>query len=1390
MIQQQRLETCAPTRTFNFHVEDTSDRCYRDVVGFLLDRGGKRVAYTRKYSKLEKRRLPAKSLPLVLWTLNEKDIDFADLESFQVCNHFEGIGQLTTKRGFCELLREMQWMSYEAHDIAPRCYNLGDPLHREEFVEDFKLTAAIMLLKCALQAACLDLAKSSSSSSSSSSHPPTSGYDIGGINLSRPMLRTCLQVCCRYLRIRREGEWPGVERTLESLESDVGQVNVYLTDGPEWAGILQTSYAIAEQDLNLGAVPGAWQTVYRAMHNSRAGSGGDGCSLAQAKGRGDAFILRTWVVLRALQSVNLQFDMDGSKNIWVVKAPEACRGLGLKVLHRLEDILECERGMGGRTVQKYVETPLLAPLQAVTQPSSPSHSDARQSKRRGQAIPAPVVSSQAPPLLSKFDLRIWVVVTSFEPLVVAHVYPRVYGRRCGSPYSASIKSLGDSFVHLTNYSIQRKSAGPESGESIDAAALANNISTSSSSNSKSDKASVRRLRNVCDSFRGTGPPQAQAKETDLLVPHDEILRVVSCHRTYRETRWADEVWPAIKRKIYATLESSKSSITPRERSFEFLGFDVILDKDLTPWILEVNMSPAMAHRSTAQSALIADMVQGLMALAVLPSTGELEKVGDPIVPCCANLFDRGEDGFDRGFTGSGARTLNSEPPESAINWEPLEDPYAGTRKLKTLVPRQVRPAPLQCRFASEWSDAPPSLPPSSSSRPRPKSASGTSRPSSGAGFTFAFNASRAAGGTLDVSFAVVGHAIQPRGIEIHDTLCTNFSKLLLLQAWARLRLIRLRKFHEACRLASIKIEALARGFLAKCCLYRLRRFRAARCLQCLVRQWSAHALMVRRRWRRAAIRVQIRVRILLARRRIMRLRRLRAVRLIQRWGRRLRDVWCRRAAFRIVMAARSWLTRRRRCARIVFHLVALHYRRRVRAVRCMQVLFRCCLTRCKEAKRLRIALAEAAARKGREWSLAAIEHRRAWGQAVSVKLEILVYNEIHAMASEVAVECYAAALLEAAEEEAVQAAAREEMRLVRELQEASRLAAHPLSPGERERAYGEMLRQLDIAGTPLPLGLAYTSSPGTHTLDPASCRRSCDEGEGEGVDKEQVEDEDEDEVDTGDGECPPNTETLHPDQNSPPFSVPRSSTELLPGLHHVREYQDILRAQRDGQIRLLHLLDCGHGQIKDFQEGGSVAVPSALLLPRSKSSQGIRTFRPSTERVPQPPPAPPAPRVSVRPVSAAAKLGKREAREDRKNGKVESITRFPKHVRGTPLEKSTCVESVQVGMAQKKKIKKKKSSTSLETHYVETHCVAFLNPYVFAPAPLRPRHHEAPDWRQPINAINAASDHEREFRDAATRHETERSNLLQSMLNNLLPSAAERYNFSSTKAPRIRPQVH
>jgi tubulin polyglutamylase TTLL4 len=57
----------------------------------------------------------------------------------------------------------------------------------------------------------------------------------------------------------------------------------------------------------------------------------------------------------------------------------------------------------------------------------------------------------------KYDLRVYVLVTSYNPLKV-YVYNDGLVRFATEPYTVDPKTVNHKFVHLTNFSINKKNA--------------------------------------------------------------------------------------------------------------------------------------------------------------------------------------------------------------------------------------------------------------------------------------------------------------------------------------------------------------------------------------------------------------------------------------------------------------------------------------------------------------------------------------------------------------------------------------------------------------------------------------------------------------------------------------------------------------------------------------------------------------------------------------------------------------------------------------------------------------------------------------------------------------------------------------------------------------------
>jgi hypothetical protein len=118
--------------------------------------------------------------------------------------------------------------------------------------------------------------------------------------------------------------------------------------------------------------------------------------------------------LRAAQQRDQGMDGEFSKNLWIVKPSSSSQGKGIYMIDDLSELQMNE----SQVISRYIDNPLLI---------------------NGL----------------KFDLRLYVLVTNFDPLKV-YVYNEGLVRFASEPYNIeTIKS--NVYAHLTNYSINKKS---------------------------------------------------------------------------------------------------------------------------------------------------------------------------------------------------------------------------------------------------------------------------------------------------------------------------------------------------------------------------------------------------------------------------------------------------------------------------------------------------------------------------------------------------------------------------------------------------------------------------------------------------------------------------------------------------------------------------------------------------------------------------------------------------------------------------------------------------------------------------------------------------------------------------------------------------------------------
>lgn len=172
----------------------------------------------------------------------------------------------------------------------------------------------------------------------------------------------------------------------------------------------------------------------------------------------------------------------------------------------------------------------------------------------------------------KFDMRLYVLVTSMDPWRI-YLYKEGIARFASEPYSSQ-GSKTNRFSHLTNYSINKKHEKYIHNF---------NLETDDEGNKWSMSALCKYLESI-----GVDLNLMWSKIYDIII---KSFLCVDSH-------------------IYNGMKSSNA----QKNCFEVFGFDILLDSDLKPWVLEANLSPSFATDSPLDMAIKTNLLTDVFNL--------------------------------------------------------------------------------------------------------------------------------------------------------------------------------------------------------------------------------------------------------------------------------------------------------------------------------------------------------------------------------------------------------------------------------------------------------------------------------------------------------------------------------------------------------------------------------------------------------------------------------------------------------------------------------------------------------------------------------------------------------------------------------------------------------
>ncbi|XP_068696845.1 probable tubulin polyglutamylase TTLL9 [Montipora foliosa] len=239
---------------------------------------------------------------------------------------------------------------------------------------------------------------------------------------------------------------------------------------------------------------------------------------------------------------------------WIMKPVGKSQGKGIFLFRKLKDIMDWKK-----------EDPYRAAM-----------SDDRKDEKETPEAYIVQWYVENPYLIGgrKFDLRVYVLVTSYAPLC-AWLYREGFARFSNTRFS--LDAIDDTYVHLTNVAIQ-KTAPDYDAE-------------------KGCKWSLQQLRRYLVAKHGIEKVETLVRDMDNI--------------------------------FIKSIQAVQKVMINDKHCFELYGYDILIDSRLKPWLIEVNASPSLTASSQSDYELKCRLLEDMLHIVDMENrlTGREKRVG-------------------------------------------------------------------------------------------------------------------------------------------------------------------------------------------------------------------------------------------------------------------------------------------------------------------------------------------------------------------------------------------------------------------------------------------------------------------------------------------------------------------------------------------------------------------------------------------------------------------------------------------------------------------------------------------------------------------------------------------------------------------------------------------